>query len=174
MKSMILSALILSGSSLFVANSAHANDNDFSFTLGTGFPYVGSAEVSMAAGEGKQRWFGHYKVGPDDDGFAVGFEQALDSDNNHAVGVMYGALGLKNDDSDCPSDTDLSFSGALGCALSAAFDWETVNGLGVSYSYYFNGLNEAGWRVRLEAGKGKGRNTDKSYTSGNMIVSYQF
>jgi len=158
---------------MLLANFAHA-DNDFSFSMGTGFPYFGSAEVSMAAGGGDQRWFGHYKVGIDDDGFALGFEQALDNEKKHALGVMFGAIGLKNNDSDCHSGDEEPNIGALGCFLGAAFDWETVNGVGASYGYYFNGLNEAGWRVRLEAGYGKGSETDINYTSGNMIVSYQF
>jgi hypothetical protein len=52
-------------------SQANAAPNDVSFTLGTGFAYVGSLEASMPAFEGKQRWFANYKIGVDD-GFSLG------------------------------------------------------------------------------------------------------
>jgi len=177
MKSTILSALMLCGASLLIPSQANATDNDVSFTLGTGFPYLGNLEVSMPAFEGNQRWFANYKVGVDD-GFSLGFEHALDDDKHHAIGVMYGALGVINDDSDCPDsekDNGESFFGVvIGCALAAAFDWETVNGVGLSYSYNVNGLNNIGWRFRIEGGSGKGIESKKTSSSASFIASYQF
>jgi hypothetical protein len=177
MRITILSALILAGASLLIPSQANAAPNDVSFTLGTGFPYVGSLEASMPAFEGNQRWFANYKIGLDD-GFSLGFEHALDDDKHHAIGVMYGALGIRNDDTDCPEseeNTVESFFGVIiGCSLAAAFDWETINGVGLSYSYNVSGLNNAGWRFRVEGGSGKGAVSDKTHSSASFIASYQF
>ena len=54
------------------------------------------------------------------------------------------------------------------------FDDETLNGAGLSYSYYFNGINNPGWRLRLEAGYGKASHSKEERGAGGIIISYQF
>ena len=54
------------------------------------------------------------------------------------------------------------------------FDTETTNGVGVSYSYLFSGLNEGGWRVRFELGYGEGSNSNEKRADGGVSISYEF
>lgn len=179
MRKILLSTAILSTLSFCLPAKA----NDVGFSVGSGYPYFGSLELSLPADDGKQRWFANYKMGLDD-GFSLGFEQGYGNGLNHAFGGLVGAVGVYKGDDNCrvkdTSDGDLvefisdSFAQSFGCALSAAFDDETLNGVGVSYSYYFNGLNNSGWRLRLEAGYGKASDSGEKRGTGGMIVSYQF
>jgi len=166
---------------ILAANNAHATGIDF--TLATGFPFVAVVEGSMPSDNNNRRWFANYKVGLDD-GFSVGVEQVVGQGNTHAVGVVVGALGMHSNKRDCQQSSETSgdlttdlVDGVLGqvfCAIGNAFSDETTNGLGLSYSYHFNGLNNAGWRIRLEGGYGKGSRSDKKRGDGSVMISYQF
>ncbi|MBB1435949.1 MULTISPECIES: hypothetical protein [Pseudoalteromonas] len=154
-----------------------SNANDVNFSIGGGYPYFVIPEVSLSAAQGTQRWYANYKIGLDD-GFSVGFEHALTSDKKHALGLVVGAIGAQDDGREC-SDTDdkdigEAFGNIFGCALSGMFDTETTNGVGVSYSYLFSGLNEGGWRVRFELGYGEGSNSNEKRADGGVSISYEF
>ncbi|KPH64565.1 MULTISPECIES: hypothetical protein [Pseudoalteromonas] len=168
--------LIFATTLLFLSGASHAND--VSFSIGGGYPYVAVPEISLATNEGTQRWYANYKIGLDD-GFSAGFEHALTSDKKHAVGFVVGALGVQDDGRQCPLESEDdsigdAFGNIFGCALSGIFDRETTNGVGVSYSYLFSGLNEGGWRVRLELGYGEGTNSNESRADGGVSISYEF
>jgi hypothetical protein len=119
-----------------------------------------------------------------DDGFSLGFEQGYGNELNHAFGGLVGAVGIYKGDDNCTATNsnngDLiefiseSFAQSLNCALSAAFNDETLNGVGVSYSYYINGINKSGWYFRLEAGYGKASNSGEKRVTGGVVASYQF
>lgn len=160
--------------------------NDFKFSLGVGLPFLLTPEVSYSQPGADSRWYANYKMGLDD-GFSGGYERALDADKKHALGVLIGAFSVVDDKRPCP-DSDktemtqdnvfaqISFDigSALGCALSEAFDEESLNGIALTYSYQANGLNESGWRVRFELGHGEAARSKRKDTSGGFIVSYQF
>jgi len=167
---------ILSVSMFFlglVANNAYSAD----FTLGVGAPFFVVPEVSIASEDEKKRWFVNYKMGLDD-GFSLGYEQGIDSDSNHALGAFIGALGVQDKNSACPNEKsgDLAenLGSAIGCTLLIVFDEETTNGLGLSYSYNFNGLNQSGMRLRFELGYGEGSISHEKRVDGGFVVSYQF
>lgn len=160
-----------------VFSPTDAQANDLSFTTGVGYPYFVTLEGSMAANNDQDRWYLNYNMGLDD-GFALGFERGYGEGNNHAFGGFVGAVGMYNGD-DCVVDKDEDNIGALfgqtlGCALAEAFDDETLNGAGLSYSYYFSSINQSGWRVRLQAGYGKASKSDEKRGAGTIMVSYQF
>ena len=76
----------------------------------------------------------------------MGFEQAISDNNKHAIGLLVGALGNREVDTQCDESQNsdeltAAFANAIGCALAEAFDEETTNGIGLSYSYNFSGLN---------------------------------
>ncbi len=171
----IATGLAFSALALLTSNSATANE--FGFSVGAGYPYFAALEGSMATQDKSQRWFANYKMGLDD-GFSAGFEQGYGNNLNHAFGGFVGAVGIYKGD-DCEPKTDASnigeaFGSIFGCALKEAFDDETLNGAGLSYSYYFNGINNAGWRLRLEAGYGKASHSKEERAAGGLTISYQF
>ncbi|MEH6395330.1 hypothetical protein [Pseudoalteromonas sp.] len=151
--------------------------NDVSFSIGGGYPYFVIPEVSLSANEGTQRWYANYKLGLND-GFSLGFEHALTANKKHALGLVIGAIGIRDDERECVKTDDDSISGEvgniIGCAITDAFDYETTNGAGVSYSYLFRGLNEGGWRVRFELGYGEGIDSNEKRADGGISVSYEF
>lgn len=163
--------------------SALSQAQEVSFSIGGGLPFLLTPEVSYASPASGSRWYANYKMGLDD-GFSAGYEKALDRDNKHALGIVVGAFAVRDDDRPCEvadnnednlaSQIGFEIGSALGCALSKAFDDETINGIGLTYSYQFNGLNEAGWRVRFELGHGEGARSKENSTSGGFIASYQF
>jgi hypothetical protein len=150
---------------------------EVSFSIGGGYPFFVVPEVSLASNEGEQRWFANYKMGLDD-GFSIGFEQGID-DNKHAVGVVAGALGVQDNNRSC-SNNDLDenigseVGNQIGCAIAKAFNDKTTNGVGLSYSYNFNGLNNVGMRIRVEFGYGKASDSNEKRTDGGITISYQF
>jgi len=167
---------VLSASLLFIiviSNKATAVD----FTLGGGIPFLVVPEVSLASEDEKQRWFINYKMGLDD-GFSFGVEHGLGLDNKHAVGVLVGALGVKNNDDVCKDeksdDIAENLGNAISCGLLIIFSEETTNGLGLSYSYNFNGLNQSGMRLRFELGYGEGSTSHEKRIDGGFVISYQF
>lgn len=150
--------------------SAPANNSDFTF--GSGYPYLFVAEVSVASNENQQRWFANYKLGFDD-GFSLGVEHGLGEEKKHAIGLFVGALGVSDADS-CEVNNDPFGAVTLGCAFVEIFDDETTNGVGLSYTFNFNGLNNPGGRIRLEYGYGEGVDSGKERSDGNLTYSYQF
>ncbi|REL28976.1 hypothetical protein DXX93_15485 [Thalassotalea euphylliae] len=152
--------------------------NDIDFSLGTGYPYFIIPEVSFPINNARQRLYANYKIGLDD-GFSVGFEHSLTTDNTHAIGILAGAIGARDDERPCPNTADndsssASLGEAIACGLLEVFDDETTNGVGLSYSYNHNGLNHSGFRIRFELGYGKGKDSDESRADAGIILSYQF
>ena len=176
MKKAPLVAALLAGV-LNVNQQAEAVD----FSAGIGYPFFLVPEVSITGSSGNHRLYANYKLGLDD-GFALGIEQAIDNAGHNAVGVFAGAVGIYDDgEKDCNSADEQNASDvadAVGCAIASAmveaFDDEAINGIGVSYSYNSNGLNNTGWRVRLELGYGKSDNSKEKSSGGAVVVSYQF
>ena len=146
--------------------------NDIDFTVGSGYPFLLIIEGSIATSERQQRWFGNYKSGFDD-GFSLGFEQGLGIENKHAIGLFVGALGVSDPDS-CSNEDDEFSVASLSCVIDEIYDDETTNGVGVSYSYYFNGLNNQGARIRFELGYGEGADSGDERSDGGIITSFQF
>jgi len=141
------------------------------FSLGGGYPFLLVPEASFRLGEGEKRLFINYKAGLDY-GFSVGFEQAFGNGDENAVGVLVGAIGVRDDKRLCETD---DFGSILGCALAEPFDDETTIGIGTSYSHNFSGINKEGWRViKFEVGYGKGRYSNEKRIDGGIILSYQF
>lgn len=156
--------------SLSLPNKASAVD----FTIGGGLPFLVIPEISIASENNEQRWFANYKMGLDD-GFSFGFEQGIDIENKHALGIFIGALGVKDDNRPCLQRTDKNDPlKELGCAIFSVFDEETTNGLGLSYSYNFSGLNHSGMRIRFELGYGEGADSQEKRVDGGFSFSYQF
>ncbi|MGS0534883.1 hypothetical protein [Pseudoalteromonas sp. SaAl2] len=166
--------LLIATTLLLTVTNSYAND--VSFSIGGGYPYFVVPEVSLSTNEGNQRWYANYKIGLDD-GFSIGVEHAISDNKKHAVGLVVGALGIQDNEDECRTD-DESLSGSIGsifgCALSEVFDEETTNGIGVSYSYLFRGLNEPGWRMRLDLGYGEGRDSNEKRPDAGITFSYQF
>ena len=157
--------------------------SELSFTFGGGYPFIAIPEVSIASNDNSQRWFANYKVGLDD-GFSLGFEQALSTDYKHSFGVLIGAVGARNINKPCTyidnntgdlaEDIGNALGQAIGCALAGAFGDKTTNGVGVSYHYNFSGLNNRGWKLNFELGYGKVSGFDNKRTDGGVSISYQF
>lgn len=145
--------------------------NDFRYSIGGGFPYLLSAEVAYVTKAGKRRWYGNYKA-IFDPGFALGMESSVSADNKHAVGVYLGAVGLKKGDG-CGNEERDDLLTAVVCAGADVFDWETLHGLGATYSYSFNTLSRSGWKVGAGLGYGWSSNEIDGVT-GQLGFSYQF
>ncbi|NRA72694.1 MAG: hypothetical protein HRU24_16930 [Gammaproteobacteria bacterium] len=158
---------------------AVASANNIDFTLGSGLPYVAIVEASVASNNNTQRWFGNYKIGLDD-GFSIGVEQAFGQGDNHAAGLIIGAFGVQTDPRPCEKSSESTDSltnaltNALGCVISLGFSEESTEGVALSYSYHFSGINQKGWKIRLEAGYGKGSRSGEKRGDGSFIVAYQF
>lgn len=164
--------------SLLLLGPTFASANDISFSIGGGYPYFVIPEVSVASADLSQRWYGNYKIGLDD-GFSAGFEQAISDNNKHAIGLLVGALGNREVDTQCDESQNsdeltVAFANTIGCALAEAFDEETTNGIGLSYSYIFSGLNQDGWRLRFELGYGEASSDDDKRVDGGINLSYEF
>jgi hypothetical protein len=155
---------------LLLALSTTTAANGIDFSLGGGYPFIAVPEVSMANADQTQRWHFNYKIGLDD-GFTIGFEQALSADKKHAMGLIVGALGVNEDEDRC-ADTESDLS----CLVSKIFllDEETTNGVGLSYGYYFSGLNNVGWNVKFEVGYGEGSESHQKRSDASIRIAYQF
>ncbi|MBH0058504.1 hypothetical protein I6F65_16240 [Pseudoalteromonas sp. SWXJZ94C] len=150
--------------------------NEVSFSIGGGYPYLVIPEVSLSANDDTQRWYANYKLGLDD-GFSAGFEQAVSDNKKHAFGALVGAIGARDTDQKCESltnDVATDFANTLGCVIGGIFDEETTNGIGLTYSYSFNGLNSAGFRLELDVGYGKASDSNEKRADGGISVSYEF
>lgn len=151
--------------------------NEVSFSIGGGYPYLVIPEVSLSANDDTQRWYANYKLGLDD-GFSAGFEQAVSDNKKHAFGALVGAIGARGTDQECESSTNddiaTDFANTLGCAIGGIFDEETTNGVGLTYSYNFNGLNNSGFRLELDIGYGKASDSNEKRADGGISLSYEF
>lgn len=95
----------------------------------------------------------------------------------HAFGVLVGAIGARDTDQECESSTNdvaTDFANTLGCVIGGIFDEETTNGIGLTYSYNFNELNSAGFRLELDVGYGKASDSNEKRADGGISVSYEF
>lgn len=158
--------LLITGSLLIPSQLSLANE--LSFTLGSGYPFFVVPEVSLASADNTQRWHINYKAGLED-GFTLGYEQAVFANKHHALGAVVGAIGIHDQDTSC--DTEQSFGS---CIVSIIFDEETVNGAAFTYGYYFSGLNSSGWHLKFEAGYGEGSQSKQKRASASIRLSYQF
>lgn len=142
--------------------------NELSFSLGAGYPFFVVPEVSLSNADNSQRWYINYKAGLDD-GFTLGYEQAVFSSKHHALGAVVGAIGIREDDTPCDADQS-----SVSCIVSNIFDEESINGAALTYGYYFSGLNSSGWHVKFEAGYGEGSQSKEKRASASIRLSYQF
>ncbi len=163
--------------SLLAFTPISSNATDINFSIGGGLPFVFVPEVSLITKDNEQRWYLNYKASLDH-GISAGFEHSITANNKHAMGIVLGTIGLQDDPRQCQSNENDSLTDSIaeifGCALAESFDEEVVNGLGISYSYNFNGLSNSGVQIRTELGYGEGRNSKEKSTRGGIIVSYQF
>lgn len=169
---------VLLSLALLTSATASANE-DVKFSLSTGAPFLINAELSYKPQDSQVRYYGVLKSGSffSDDGFAIGFETPFSNNNKHAFGAYFGSIGVVPGGDVCKetenSDTPLAES--IACILvAAAFDWERVDGIGVSYSYNFNELHNDSWFVRLEAGYGKGNESNNDDVTGGLLFGYRF
>ena len=107
-----------------------------------------------------------------DYGGAIGFETPFSMNKKHSFGAFIGSVGVRDGETSCDDEDDLG--GVIGCALADAFDWERVDGFGVTYSYHFDQFNGKGMYTRFEIGRGKGDESDRSLTTGSFLIGYQF
>ncbi len=166
MKTRILSVacgLLLSGSVL-------AEEN-WSTSISTGLPFFLTPELSYQANNSDIRYYANLKIGLDN-GAAIGFETPFSTNKKHSFGAFFGSVGVHDGDTDCRDNDDLG--SAIGCALADAFDWERVDGIGISYRYSFNQFNAEGMYTRFEVGYGKGDESNRDLTSGSFLIGYQF
>ena len=142
--------------------------NELAFSFGAGYPFIVVPEVSLSNADNTQRWHINYKAGLDD-GFSLGFEQAVFSSKHHALGAVVGAIGVREEDAPCANGQS-----SASCIVANIFDEETINGAAFTYGYYFSGLNSSGWHVKFEAGYGEGSQSKEKHTSASIRFGYQF
>lgn len=144
--------------------------NDVVYSIGTGFPYLLSAEIAYITNAGKRRWYGSYKTGTDS-GSSFGMESSVTKDNKHSLGVFWGAVGLKKGES-CKPEEESTLTEVL-CTLADTFNWESLDGPGITYSYRSNTMSQRGYKIGIGLGYGESRNDVKGVT-GQVSFSYQF
>ncbi len=154
--------------SLLLLFTAPTLAKDLNFSMGGGYPFIAVPEVSITNTEQSSRLHLNYKAGLDD-GFSLGFEQAISKNNKHAVGVFIGAIGIHEENSPCSAQAQ-----AVDCLIDRLFDEEVTNGLGLSYGYYFGAINNQGWHLKLEAGYGEGQKSKVKRSDASIRISYQF
>lgn len=153
---------------LLILVSAPALANDFGFSIGGGYPFFVVPEVSVNNTDRDSRWYVNYKVGLDD-GFSIGYEQAVFENSKHAMGAFLGAIGIHEEDLPCSGQTE-----EIECILDKLFDEEVTNGVGFSYTYFFKTINSTGWYFRAEAGYGEGAESKVKRSDASIRISYQF
>ncbi|MEP1447640.1 MAG: hypothetical protein ABJK37_16155 [Paraglaciecola sp.] len=152
-----------------VAGISRAEES-YDFTLGTGFPFVFTPELSITTQDNSYRYYLNGKVGVAN-GASLGFEHSVSENRRHAIGAFAGTVGLYEGES-CPESD--SVAQGLACSIAKALDWEAIDGIGVSYSYNFQNMQGKGWKLRFEAGYGNGRNSGEKSSAGNVFIGYQF
>ncbi len=143
-----------------------SNAEGIDFSLGGGYPFYLTPEISYGTNENNYRWYANYKKG-DLDGVSIGVERGYGAGNKHALGMLIGTIGLKD-----------SNSYKIISANDGIVQVNNVNdktqGVGLSYSYNFNGLNNTGLRVRFVIGYGEGEKSNDKAVDGGVNISYQF
>lgn len=145
---------------------ASASDS-FNFQVATGFPFVSSVEASVPLQERNGRAYLNARLSIDA-GAALGYEYALDPQQQHALGAVIGSIGIRG--KDCNQEDGFE---QVGCALTSLFR-SRVDGVGVTYSFNNSGLNQRGFRARIEAGRGEHRSSGTQQWVANLVIGYQF
>lgn len=173
-KAIVLSALTLS-SALFSATSNA--EEGWKFRMSSGVPHFITPEASYYDAESGRRYYGNIKIGADN-GASVGVDFPVSANQKHSMGFVLGSVGVRDGDTVCreedPNNLGEVLGSIIGCGIAGAFDWENVNGVGVSYSYNFNKFGQSGWYTRFEYGYGKGQDTDRNLGAGSFFVGYEF
>jgi len=170
------------GALSFVSSSAKAVD----FSIGGGYPFFIIPEVSYLDKDTNIKWYANLKIELDGGGPSIGFEKRL-SLPNHAVGMLFGAIGMqdlpKNKwESEVPSNSNESIDIQIPEKVDMT-GWnldidikteETLVGLAASYSYSLTPLKDSTWYIRVESGYGQGRDTHKKAVKHSINLSYQF
>jgi len=157
---------------LFVGSMSYSNLSAAkpSFSIGSGYPYFGNVE--LAGGDNQNRYFLQAKVSLAETGYTLGWDHSVSDDNKQSLGVVIGSVGIKDNTDNCSeqsSNGDNPF-----CSLADILDDEDVRGVGLTYGYHFNGLNQSGFRVRLTLGYGESAQTHHKNTVGGVALQYQF
>jgi hypothetical protein len=144
----------------------------FSFSLGTGYPYLLVPEVSFNPEKSEIRWFANFKLGLGGEAISLGIEKTFSEDNRHSIGFLIGGIGQSDDETPCTQ----IYEGQclLAGGLSFDFDLENTNGFAAMYTYNSEGLNNSGWRYSIIFGYGEGENSGESKAGGSVNISYQF
>jgi hypothetical protein len=153
---------------LVVLSSKTCLASDFKFSLGAGYPFFLVPGVSILAADQKQKWTFNYKAGLSD-GFSLAYERSVSENDKHAAGIVIGTIGVIDDDEVC-DELDM----AVACIVANIFDEESVDGLAVSYNYYFSDIASRGLFIKMEAGWGESRETNQSESVGSIRIGYQF
>ena len=152
-------------------------DQGWTFRMSTGVPHFLTPEASYYDTETGRRYYGNAKVGVAS-GASFGVDFPVSDNNKHVMGFVLGTVGVRDGDYQCPDDEPgnigESFGFAFGCGLAAAFDWERVDGVGVSYSYNFSEFGKSGWYSRFEIGYGKGADSKRNLAAGSILIGYEF
>jgi len=147
---------------LLASSRTHASDKDLSFGIGAGALYSGIGINIGVQGENDVRYIavGCVEMGYSSVsgwqaacGVGVGWIWANilpQSSNKHGIGFYLGPVSSKR----------------------SGFVPKTVYGAGISYVYFFNGINNNGWNLGVTPAIGR-RNGD---TEGSLLlqVGYQF
>lgn len=158
---------------LIIFYQTQANAKEFDVSLGVGAPYFLVAEVSTAVNNDYKLYL-NYKYGLDD-GYSLGLDKAVFNDN-HLLGLFIGAVGTKstgcvyNDSEDLLNDVSKYL---VSCQL-AVIKQKTLNGLGVSYSYAYGGINNSGFILKLDMGSGTNSYIDGYQSTAGITVLYSF
>jgi len=159
---------------LFLLSSGTCMAKEVNFSAGTGWPYFINTEVSYRDNNGGVYLSAGIGV---DTGIAAGWETVVSADKKHALGLVVGAVGIKDSPDVCEQKEDPLedvLNNVFVCPLINIFDETTLNGVGASYSYSFSGYGaDSGWQLRLVAGYGEG-NRDVNGATGSAYISYRF
>ncbi|MFT6529309.1 MAG: hypothetical protein ACJAZB_000952 [Psychrosphaera sp.] len=146
---------------------------DFDLSLGFGTPYFLLTEVSTVISD-DYRAYVNFKMGLDN-GVSIGLEKAVINDS-HLIGLFAGSVGTQAPD--CyENETYTDFDGALSDVVKCAFGviaQKTLNGVGVSYSYANNGINNSGFIIKFDLGTGTNSYTDGYQSSAGIALMYSF
>lgn len=146
---------------------------DFDLSLGFGAPYFLVTEISTVISDDYRAYI-NYKMGLDN-GVSIGLEKAV-INNSHLIGLFAGAVGTKAPDCN-QNDTYTDFDDVIGDVVKCAFGvitQKTLNGVGVSYSYANNGINNSGFIIKFDVGTGTNSYTDSYQSTAGIALMYSF
>jgi hypothetical protein len=92
------------------------------------------------------------------------------------LGLFIGAVGTKS--TGCAYNNSQDFLNDFGeyianCSL-APIRQKTLNGLGISYSYAYGGINNSGFIFKFDMGSGTNSYTDGYKSTAGITVLYSF